>query len=229
MLRQSQILLKLRLKIYQTNFQYLIAVLAPYLFVLIYQMIFDSDQLSGDYQLFMILPLLYSITLGQMITPVISEEKEKDNLKELQLSNVSGVAYLFSSLFFPVLLTLLGLILIPLFLGVPYSVNYFIVSILTGIILSLLYLIISLACRSVNEAQAIAIILILIIMLFPMVSAINETIADFTHFTFLSLFTSYFMEEFNQIWQTSSFWISLVWLLALLAISHFFYKRVVKV
>lgn len=228
MLRQSQILLKLRLKIYQTNFQYLIAVVAPYLFVLFYQMIFDSDQISSDYKLFMILPLLYSISLGQLIIPVISEEKEKHNLKELKLSNVSGPAYLFSSLFFPVTLTLLGLVLIPFFLGADYSLAYFVVTILTGIILSLLYLIISLACRSVNEAQAVAVLLILVIMALPLLAFINETVADVAHFSFLSLFISYFLEDFESIWQTSSFLISLAWLLAFLGISHFLYQRVVK-
>ena len=61
------------------------------------------------------LNMIYSITAGSFVSTMISEEKERKNLKSLILSGVKQGEYITTVIIFPIIFSLLASILIPIF------------------------------------------------------------------------------------------------------------------
>lgn len=226
MFKNFKALLWLRIRIYITNPQYLILLILPYVFLFLYNYFLGSE-LSNKYILFIILPLLFSMVLGQFITTLIAEEKEKNNLKELKLSNVSSISYIGSSLMLPLLFVIINIFVFPIILGEGMiSFNYYLVSILTALTIALLYLVLALFVNTINQAQIISIPVMLLIIFLPMISPINDNIAKITTYTFMGGFVDIFSDSQELYKFQSTGIISLsIWLITLLLITVYVYRK----
>lgn len=183
MFNQVKSLIWLRTQLFLANPLYLVLVILPYIFLITYEIMFGDD-LDSIYTLFILLPIVYTLTMGQLLTSTIAEEKEKNNLEELQFSGIKDNAYIFSSLFYPFLFGLVGIILMPILVGEStfstIYLDYLIVNILTAISIALIFLIIAMIAETVNQGQLIAIPIMLIILFLPLGSLSNENINEFT-------------------------------------------------
>ncbi len=225
MYRQTVSLIWLRSKLLLSNPQYMVLILLPYLFIFIYNYLLGSS-LSDEYIVFMTLPILFTIGSGQILSSIISEEKEKNNLKELQLSGVKELAYICSSVLFPLLFSILGIVLFPIILtDIEFSSSYFIINILTAITVILMFLIVGTISQSVTQAQIYTFPLLLLTMFLPILSVVNDTISKLAKYTYMSAYIELFDEVNNSIYTSSSFFILIVWIILLFIISVICYKK----
>lgn len=231
MFNQVKSLIWLRTQLLLANPLYLILVILPYIFLITYEIMFGDD-LDSIYTLFILLPIIYSLTMGQLITSIISEEKEKNNLEELQFSGIKGSAYIFSSLFYPFLFGLVGIILMPILGGeLNFSasyLSYLIINILTAISIALIFLIIAMSAKSVNQGQLIAIPIMLIILFLPLGSLSNESINEFAAYTFMGSYVDLFQNSANSLFSSIEFLSLIVWIIILFVINILCYKKFIK-
>ncbi len=141
-------LLWLRWQFLLSNKLFLILVVSPPLYILLMSSMGDSTTTSAFIGTGM--SVIYSISAGSFISMMISEEKEKKNLKTLILSGVKQSEYFFSVLIFPVCLSFLFSILVPLILHIDHMAwkNFLIVVFLTIIVFMLLNLLIAFLAKN---------------------------------------------------------------------------------
>ncbi|WP_229311278.1 hypothetical protein [Streptococcus sp. HF-1907] len=141
-------LLWLRWQFLLSNKLFLILVVSPPLYILLMSSMGDSTTTSAFIGTGM--SVIYSISAGSFISMMISEEKEKKNLKTLILSGVKQSEYFFSVLIFPVCLSFLFSILVPLILHIDHMAwkNFLIVVFLTIIVFVLLNLLIAFLAKN---------------------------------------------------------------------------------
>lgn len=141
-------LLWLRWQFLLSNKLFLILVVSPPLYILLMSSMEDSTITSTFIGTGM--SVIYSISAGSFISMMISEEKEKKNLKTLILSGVKQSEYFFSVLIFPVCLSFLFSILVPLILHIDHMAwkNFLIVVFLTIIVFVLLNLLIAFLAKN---------------------------------------------------------------------------------
>ena len=80
------------------------------------------------YFLNMGLSLIYSMTAGTFTSMMISEEKEKKNLRTLILSGVTKYNYIISVISFPFIFSVLSALFMPVIFGIaiPSWLTYFV-------------------------------------------------------------------------------------------------------
>lgn len=141
-------LLWLRWQFLLSNKLFLILVVSPPLYILLMSSMEDSTITSAFIGTGM--SVIYSISAGSFISMMISEEKEKKNLRTLILSGVKQSEYFFSVLIFPVCLSFLFSILVPLILHIDHMAwkNFLIVVFLTIIVFVLLNLLIAFLAKN---------------------------------------------------------------------------------
>ena len=141
-------LLWLRWQFLLSNKLFLILVVSPPLYILLMSSMGDSTTTSAFIGTGM--SVIYSISAGSFISMMISEEKEKKNLRTLILSGVKQSEYFFSVLIFPVCLSFLFSILVPLILHIDHMAwkNFLIVVFLTIIVFVLLNLLIAFLAKN---------------------------------------------------------------------------------
>lgn len=141
-------LLWLRWQFLLSNKLFLILVVSPPLYILLMSSMEDSTITSAFIGTGM--SVIYSISAGSFISMMISEEKEKKNLKTLILSGVKQSEYFFSVLIFPVCLSFLFSILVLLILHIDHMAwkNFLIVVFLTIIVFVLLNLLIAFLAKN---------------------------------------------------------------------------------
>ena len=76
---------------------------------------------------------IYSLTAGTFTTLIISEEKDKKNLRTLILTGVTTPEYILSTILFPLLFSILGVCVMPIAFGIsiPHIGVYALVTFLT--------------------------------------------------------------------------------------------------
>lgn len=208
-----------------SNAQYLILLLMPYGFALLYKYFFSEGGDGSNYILFTCLPMLFGISMGTFITSIIAEEKEKNNLKELRLSGVTGLEYIIGSLFYPTIIGISGIVLMPLLIGNVEFVNgygnYLIISLVTAIVITLINLFIALNVSNLNQGQIISLPVIMIIMFLPMFSLMDSTIATINEYSFMGSFTELFLETSESTFTNQTFYILIIWIVVLVLLNIF--------
>lgn len=209
MSKQLWALIWLRCQIVLSNKSILLQVLVPFAFTYFYKYIMETQGKVSDQQalvlLMMCLPFSLALAVGNPITVILSEEKEKYNLQTLLLSGVKGYEYILSTMFLPFLLTFVIMGATPLILGVTivHTFNYITIVLLTSFSIILFYLLIGLTAKSQVEAQVISLPAMILVAFLPMLSGLNKTVAKITDYSFMGLFTKFFTKWEDFSWSKS--------------------------
>ena len=137
---------------------------------------------------------IYSLTAGTFTTLIISEEKDKKNLRTLILTGVTTPEYILSTILFPLLFSILGVCVMPIAFGIsiPHIGVYALVTFLTITCFIFVNLAIALFCKNQTQASAVSLIFYLVIMTLPMFSSINKFAKLLTDFSLLGAHNQYF-------------------------------------
>lgn len=223
MMRQIKSVLWLRSQQLLTNAQYLVLILLPYLFVYIFKMIFPESPESSNYLLSMILMMTFGVSVSPIVSSIISEEKEKNNLRSLKLSGIEGKEYILATLIYPVILSVIAIVVIPLLIGgVNLEVGkgtYFIVSILTGLTIILMNLLIGLLCNTQNQSQVYAMPIMLLSMMVTLLAKMNETFDKINRYLFTGAFSKLFQSDLSDLWTWPEFYSLIIWLVVILVLN----------
>lgn len=212
-----------------TSSQYLILIIMPYIFAWIYKYLLPENQIDDNFILFVCLPMLFSISVGSLIASIVAEEKEKNNLKGLYLAGVSNLEYVIGSLFFPVIIGILGIILIPVLIGKTDFENYaiyFLISLLTAIAILLVNLLIGIKSKTLSQAQIITMPIMMITMLLPLFTTFNETITKYIKYTYIGSFTEMFQTPNSFLFKDTSFYALLIWIVLLISLNLWSFKKI---
>lgn len=231
MFNQIKSMIWLRTQLLLANPLYLILVILPYTFLITYRVMFGED-LEFIYTLFTLLPMVYTLTMGQLITSTIAEEKEKNNLEELQFAGIKETTYILASLFYPFLFGLLGIVLMPILggeLGFDDNyLSYLTTNILTSISISLIFLIIAMVAKSVNQGQLLAIPIMIITLFLPVGSLNNEAINGFAKYTYMGSYIELFKNPADSLFSSINFLSLVLWIIILFGINIVCYKKFIK-
>ena len=174
------------------------------------------------------LNLVYSLTAGSFISLMISEEKEKKNLRTLILSGVKMPEYTVSVVTFPYLFSIFSCIIFPLFfrVNIPSWPIYLIIAILTSLIFILANLSIGLFAKSQIHASLFSWGIVLVATFLPMLADIsgNKLIKQILNWSFIGANSEYFIQlEHFKLMDTSLIAL-LLWLTGLSILTGFSFK-----
>lgn len=117
--------------------------------------------------------MIYALTAGIFSSMIISDEKEKRTLKTLLLSGVDEWQYLVSIVTFPMILTVVSAVLIPLIGGVEivsWGV-YLLVILMTALVFILLNSAIALLSKTQLQASSYSLLVFFIVTFLPILAA----------------------------------------------------------
>lgn len=221
MFNRLKALVWLRNQVIITNKNLLVQVLMPYGLLFIYKNFMNLDESKGLDLMFLCLSTAIAMSVGSTVSTIIAEEKEKNNLKTLLLSGVRPHEYLISVLVHPVMITVINMILFPIFANADISkmyLEYGMVVMLTAMAVILINLCIGAISSTQSKAQINGLPIMLIIAMGPNLSQMNTDVADFIRYTFLGAYTDLFTKtDFNL--NSRSFQILIIWIIGLLIIT----------
>lgn len=197
-----------------TNKNLLVQVLLPFLLVFLYKTFLD---MKGIGLVFTCLSMVFSISVGISISTLVSEEKEKKNIKTLLLSGVHYSEYIFSIFFYPIIITLLSILLLPILANADISavyVEYLIVTFITAIIIMLLNLIVGLFSDTQSKAQVNSLPILIMTTFLPIFSSMKEDLKNIVDWTFMGAYTNLFIDETFHLTDKSVV-VLLIWLVIL--------------
>ncbi|MGT2650147.1 ABC transporter permease [Streptococcus troglodytae] len=195
MISNVKSLLWLRQKIISSSKSIRIQMLLPFLLTYLYSLNHSGYE-AKQFNLMLSVSMILTMTVGGPMQILLTEEKEKRTLKELLLSGVRSWEYIVSSLIFPIIIGISAVFLIPLLLNFKIGqmfIPYTVITLMTVIVVVLFYLFLGLIAKVRTISQALAIPSMLIIVLLPMLSRINRTVAAFTDYSFMGLETQLFL------------------------------------
>ncbi|SEP72336.1 ABC-2 type transport system permease protein [Streptococcus equinus] len=224
MFEKFKALLWLRRKIIISNKVILLQVLMPIGLTFLYKFMIDNQsEVQGDLgvpYLMICLSLAFVLAIGGPVLTVMAEEKEKNTLKVLILSGVHFFEYIMSTIFLPLIISALYIVILPIILDVHIEnlLSYVVVCSLTIIAILLLYILLGLLAKSQVMAQTFAVPTMLVSAFLPMLSSMNETISKVVDYSYVGLFTKLFTQWESFSWNKSILQLSslLIWIVFLL-------------
>lgn len=216
MLKSFYALLWSRKEIVLANKAVLVNLFMPLLMVVIYQFLYKGKEGSDFAILFSCLPMVPSF-VGYLLPTLVAEEAEKNNQRSLRLAGVSDWYYVLASLVLPILLTVVYFLALPLYLRISFADlgwAYFLIMSLTSVLVLLLFLLVSLLTDTQTRATLLAMPVMLLTSFLPLFSFVDEQVKKWIDFTFLGAFTKYSQLGKEYTLTDRTFWILLVWLLA---------------
>lgn len=231
MFNKVKSLIWLRTNMLISNKNLLLQILMPYGLAVLYKELLLTESESNLSILFTCLAMSFAFSLGNMLSNIISEEKEKNNLRTLILSGVKSSEYLLGTLFYPVVLGVVSILVFPKLVDASLSdfyIQYLIVSLLTAIAVVLLNLLIALISTSQSKTQVNTLPIMFITSLLPMFSSVNETLNIFNKYSFMGSYTSFFTDMKDFSFNQPSFYALIIWIMALLVLNILAFKTVLK-
>ncbi|EHJ52182.1 ABC transporter permease [Streptococcus macacae] len=234
MFKRLMALLWLRCQIIFSNKSILLQVLLPFGLTYFYKYLIDTQGMGKNKEtllmyLMICLPFSLTMAVGNPITVILSEEREKHNLSTLLLSGVKGYEYILSTLILPLVLTFIVIGVTPLILGVSIinTVDYIIVTFLTAVAIILFYLLLGLLVKTQVAAQVISVPALFIVAFLPMMANLDKTVAKITDYSFMGLFTKFFKkwEDFSWTKELLPSFTLLVWIISLGLLTIFIIKK----
>ena len=238
MFNQLKSLLWLRKRVIKSNKTIILQILLPLGFAFLYKHINEiQGTLTNSMKVNLLglcLALSLSLSVGNPISTIVSEEKEKNILRTLFLSGVNSTNYILSVLFYPVLISLVMTTAIPRILELNIENNYsayLIISLATSLVMMLINLFIGLISKTQVSAQVISLPVSMISMFIPMLSGISKDFDNVTKYSYMGLFTKSInqLETFKWHNQVASSLSLLVWLLFFTALTILQSKRLRKI
>ena len=238
MFNQLKSLLWLRKRVIKSNKTIILQILLPLGFAFLYKHINEiQGTLTNSMKVNLLglcLALSLSLSVGNPISTIVSEEKEKNILRTLFLSGVKSKNYILSVLFYPVLISLVMTTAIPKILELNIETHYgpyLIVSFGTALVMMLINLFIGLISKTQVSAQVISLPVTMISMFIPMLSGISKDFDNVVKYSYMGLFTKSIrhLETFKWQDQVASSLSLLVWLLLFTALTILQSKRLRKI
>ena len=238
MFNQLKSLLWLRKRVIKSNKTIILQILLPLGFAFLYKHINEiQGTLTNSMKVNLLglcLALSLSLSVGNPISTIVSEEKEKNILRTLFLSGVNSTNYILSVLFYPVLISLVMTTAIPRILELNIENNYgayLIISLATALVIMLINLFIGLISKTQVSAQVISLPVSMISMFIPMLSGISKDFDNVVKYSYMGLFTKSIrhLETFKWQDQVASSLSLLVWLLLFTALTILQSKRLRKI
>ena len=226
MIKRMKALIWLRNQILLSNKNLLVQILLPYLLVLLYKN-FMGAQAKGMTLMFICLSTAISMSVGSMISTIIAEEKEKNNLKTLLLSGVRYHEYILSVLVHPIIITIITMVSFPMLTGVTLGdklLPYIVVVLLTALAVMLINLSIGLLSATQSKAQINGLPILFMVSLLPIFSSMKEGVKEFIDYTFMSSYTDFFTKADFSL-TDASIWVLLIWNLGVLALAFLAMKK----
>ncbi|MGQ7660817.1 ABC transporter permease [Streptococcus suis] len=220
MFKRISALTWLRNQILLTNKNLLVQMLMPYMLVFLYKN-FMTGQAGGKEIMFVCLSTAISMSVGSMISTIIAEEKEKNNLKTLILSGVRYHEYILSVLIHPLIITVVTMIAFPIITGVDLEglyVEYIFVILMTSLAVILVNLCIGLISETQSKAQINSLPILFVVSLLPMFSGMKESVKEVVDYTFMAAYTDFFTKESFQL-SEQSFKVLVLWNVALFVLT----------
>lgn len=222
MLRRLRALLWSRKEMILANKVVVTNLFMPLLMTSLYQFMFKGREGANLLVLLMVLPLTASL-VGYTLPTLVSEEAEKNNQASLRLAGVKNWEYLVASLFMPFVLSCLYLFLLPLYLKLDWSelgLLYFPVTILTTVVIFLLFTTVALLMDSQSRASIAAMPIMLLTAFLPVFGNLDKNLEKFVSFSYMGAFADYQQDLSHYSLTNGSFLTLLVWLgLALLGLA----------
>lgn len=214
MLRRLIALLWSRKEVMMANKMVVCNLFLPVLMVLLYQLMFKGKEGSEQMILFMVLPMVPNM-VGYALPTLVSEEAEKNNQKSLWLAGVKGWEYIVTSLLVPLGVSLVYLVVLPIYLGVPWSDlgwAYGPVLCLTTLILLNIYLMLALWVDNQARASILAMPIMLLGSFLPMFALLDPKFEQVISLTPMGAFSQYSMDLADFSFSQGSFLALVVWL-----------------
>lgn len=215
MVRRLRALIWLRTQIFLTNKNILVPAIMPYALVLLFKFTMKTGDAKGMALMYMCYSMGIGMAVGNPISAMIAEEKEKNNLNTLLLSGVRPIEYIISVLFYPILISLANLVLFPLITQTDVSdflANYGIRMLLTALISMLINFYIGIRSTSQSKSQVFAMLFAMFISLAPSLSLTNSEFAKAIKYSFLGAYMEFFENPQTSL-ATETTAYSLGWLL----------------
>lgn len=163
----------------------MILAVLPLAFTLLYRLMpIEGMPMPREFVSFIGVLMNLSLVPVALLSMMIAEEKEKNTLRTLMLSNVSAAEFLISKCLVALLL-LEAVDLIVFFLaGIPLSglPMFLLATTLTALCMLLLGAVIGLACKNQMSTGTIASPVALLLMAPTMLAPMNDTVAKFAQF-----------------------------------------------
>lgn len=238
MFNQLKSLLWLRKRVIKSNKTIILQILLPLGFAFLYKHINEiQGTLTNSMKVNLLglcLALSLSLSVGNPISTIVSEEKEKNILRTLFLSGVNSTNYILSVLFYPVLISLVMTTAIPKILELNIETHYgpfLIISFGTALVIMLINLFIGLISKTQVSAQVISLPVSMISMFIPMLSGISKDFDNVVKYSYMGLFTKSIsqLETFKWQNQVASSLSLLAWLLLFTALTILQSKRLRKI
>ena len=221
MIKRISALIWLRTQMILSNGAMLFQIVFPYGMLLAYDHFMNKD---GNPQtavqiLFMMIPLALSLSVGNMITIMLAEEKEKKNLKTLFLSGIHSVV-----------LAVITIVSFPMIVKADLSgrwMEYGAIVASVAICVILLNLLVGALTDTQAKAQVNGVIPMMGIAFLPMFSMLSDAVSKVTHYTFMGNFVDFFVKNDFAL-TAQSFIVPGVWIVVLLVLNFFFLKPKAK-
>lgn len=221
MFNRLKALLWLRNQMFINNKNYLIQVLMPYGLLVLYKEFMDIGESTGLGLMFICLSTAIAMSIGNIVSTTIAEEKGKNNLKTLLLSGVRPIEYLISVLVHPILITIVDMILFPIIGDTDLSdmyLEYGLVIMLTSVVVILINLFIAAISATQSKAQINGFPLMLFVSMGPALAQANPDVANFIQYTFIGAYTELFTKPDYSL-NSQSFQVLFMWILGMIVIS----------
>lgn len=226
MLKRLSDLLWLRKQIMGSNKSILLSLVMPFLLPLLYRVMFSSmRQEMAVFFTMLCLNIALHASVGMTIAAILTDEKEKGNLRTLLLSGVRVSDYLLSTMVYPLILSLVLMAAIPLILGLSFGANllsYVVIGLLTTLAIILIYFLLGLFSKNQVTLQMYSMPVFMVALMLPNFYpsyAWARLVCDLTPFgLFIKLF--YDWQKFS--WSASLFQLAtlLVWLVVLAYLTY---------
>lgn len=215
MFRRLQALLWLRTQIFLTNKNILVPTVMPYALVLLFKFTMNTEGMRGMALMSLCYSMAIGMAVGNPISAMIAEEKEKKTLNTMFLSGVRPVEYILSVLFYPIVISLVNLVLFPLITQTDVSefwMNYSLRLLVTALVSMLINFYIGIRSVSQSQLQVIAMLFTMFISLAPSLALSNNGIAKIVRYSFLGAYMEFFEIPTGSL-VTESLGFSFGWLL----------------
>lgn len=174
--------------------------------------------MKGDSRLLSLgMGIIYSVTAGAFVALMVSEEKEKKNIRTLILTGVRKGEYIFSVMLFPMLISVLSLLIFPPLYNVKIEnwLTYLSVAIFTAIAYAMINFLIAMFCKTQAQSAMVSMLVMVLGSFFPMLSLISKPIKFITTYSFFGANTDYILYTNNFSLGSNSFLALLVWVIGL--------------
>lgn len=216
MFRRINALLWSRMQMILANKMISIYLVMPILMVVLYQYMFKGREEMENMILFMVLPMVPAF-LGYLLPTVLGEEAEKNNQRSLRLAGVKSWEYVLASLMIPFLVNLVYLIVLPFYLQVDWDKlgwQYIPVMFVTTLVVFFIFMGFALVSDTQARATIGAMPIMMVTMLLPMFSMLDETVEKIIGFTYLGSYSVYSQKLVDYQLSDKSFLFLLLWLVA---------------